>query len=204
MSLINHRKDYSTLQLHEDYLQVCNGNICQALILSILEAGIDQNPSNIGYVPMNYKDFMHELFNQYTRQTTSVAINQLLERGLIERRTHTELSYEYVYDYRINLTIVQEQINQLPLKAWDIFGGLCAYCRVIRATTWDHIIPKSKNGRGIKSNLVPACRQCNMLKKDQDVREWMKASGITPCAQLVEILNKITQNNNADEVVESE
>lgn len=222
--MIKHRQDYRSITLQEDYLQICNGNICQALILSVLEALVDENDSDIAHVPMNYKDFMYELFGQYTRQTLSTAISQLLERKFIERIPHTD-SYDYVYDYRISLATVQEQIDQLPPKAarrkpiapeflnniagrhqaaWDMFGGLCAYCRVARATTWDHVIPRSKNGRNTKSNLVPACRECNMYKGDQDVQKWMKVRGITPCDQLMEIINKITQNNNVDGVVGDE
>ena len=44
------------------------------------------------------------------------------------------------------------------------FGGLCAYCRSARATTLDHIKPRSKGGSNLRSNLVPCCPDCNHSK----------------------------------------
>ena len=44
------------------------------------------------------------------------------------------------------------------------WGGLCAYCRCNRATTLDHLKPKSKGGSSLRSNLVPACHSCNHSK----------------------------------------
>ena len=44
------------------------------------------------------------------------------------------------------------------------FGGLCAYCRNKRATTIDHLKPRSKGGSNLRSNLVPACIDCNHSK----------------------------------------
>ncbi len=52
------------------------------------------------------------------------------------------------------------------------FGGLCAYCRSERATTVDHLRPKSKGGSSLRSNLVPACRSCNHSKGSEDWLVW--------------------------------
>lgn len=52
------------------------------------------------------------------------------------------------------------------------FGGLCAYCRSERATTVDHLRPKSKGGSSLRSNLVPACRACNHSKGSEDWLVW--------------------------------
>ena len=52
------------------------------------------------------------------------------------------------------------------------FGGLCAYCRKERATTVDHLKPKSKGGNSLRSNLVPACRCCNHSKGSEDWLVW--------------------------------
>ena len=52
------------------------------------------------------------------------------------------------------------------------FGGLCAYCRCERATTVDHLRPKSKGGSSLRSNLVPACRSCNHSKGSEDWLVW--------------------------------
>ena len=52
------------------------------------------------------------------------------------------------------------------------WGGFCAYCRCNRATTLDHLKPKSKGGSSLRSNLVPACRCCNHDKGSEDWLSW--------------------------------
>ena len=54
------------------------------------------------------------------------------------------------------------------------FGGLCAYCRCNRATTLDHLKPKSKGGSSLRSNLIPACRECNHSKGSQSWLVWFQ------------------------------
>ena len=54
------------------------------------------------------------------------------------------------------------------------FGGLCAYCRCNRATTLDHLKPKSKGGSSLRSNLIPACRECNHSKGSQGWLVWFQ------------------------------
>jgi 5-methylcytosine-specific restriction endonuclease McrA len=44
--------------------------------------------------------------------------------------------------------------------------GQCHYCGR-PATSWDHIVPKSKGGPGTKDNLVEACQPCNRFKADK-------------------------------------
>ena len=52
------------------------------------------------------------------------------------------------------------------------WGGLCAYCRCNRATTVDHLRPKSRGGSSLRSNLVPACTTCNHDKGSKDWLMW--------------------------------
>ena len=52
------------------------------------------------------------------------------------------------------------------------FGGLCAYCRSKRATTLDHIKPRMKGGSNLRSNLVPACVECNHSKGSENWLVW--------------------------------
>ena len=54
------------------------------------------------------------------------------------------------------------------------WGGLCAYCRCNRATTLDHLKPKSKGGSSLRSNLVPACHSCNHSKGSDHWLHWFK------------------------------
>ena len=54
------------------------------------------------------------------------------------------------------------------------WGGLCAYCRSNRATTLDHLKPKSRGGSSLRSNLIPACQGCNHSKGSQHWLEWFQ------------------------------
>lgn len=48
----------------------------------------------------------------------------------------------------------------------------CIYCGSKENLCFDHIIPKSKGGPDITSNLVLACRKCNSSKGDKDIFYW--------------------------------
>lgn len=52
------------------------------------------------------------------------------------------------------------------------FSYSCAYCGSSALLTCDHIIPLSKGGRNIISNIVPACLSCNSSKNASDIIEW--------------------------------
>jgi len=54
------------------------------------------------------------------------------------------------------------------------WGGLCAYCRCHRATTLDHLKPKSKGGSSLRSNLIPACHSCNHSKGSDHWLHWFE------------------------------
>ena len=54
------------------------------------------------------------------------------------------------------------------------WGGFCAYCRCNRATTLDHLKPKSKGGSSLRSNLIPACRECNHSKGSEPWLVWFQ------------------------------
>ena len=54
------------------------------------------------------------------------------------------------------------------------WGGFCAYCRCNRATTVDHLKPKSKGGSSLRSNLIPACRSCNADKGSESWLVWFQ------------------------------
>ena len=54
------------------------------------------------------------------------------------------------------------------------WGGLCAYCRSNRATSLDHIKPKSKGGSSLRSNLIPCCQSCNHSKGSEPWLVWFE------------------------------
>lgn len=48
----------------------------------------------------------------------------------------------------------------------------CTYCGGTEGLTFDHLIPVSRGGPNIASNLVPACKSCNCSKGNKDIFEW--------------------------------
>ncbi len=54
-------------------------------------------------------------------------------------------------------------------------SGVCHYCGRRfhpRELTMDHIVPIIRGGRSVRSNVVPACRECNARKKYLLPMEW--------------------------------
>lgn len=54
-------------------------------------------------------------------------------------------------------------------------SGRCHYCGEslpARELTMDHLVPIIRGGKSVKSNLVPACAECNAKKKYMLPIEW--------------------------------
>ena len=80
-----------------------------------------------------------------------------------------------------------EQVEREKAKARDLRAsqwwkrrrstGVCYYCGSVsppRALTMDHIVPLTRGGLTVKSNVVPACRECNSKKKYMLPIEWQE------------------------------
>lgn len=83
------------------------------------------------------------------------------------------------------IEITEEEIRREKAKARELRKspwwkrklqqGRCYYCgRRFRPSelTMDHLIPLIRGGRSVKSNLVPACKECNNKKKYLLPFEW--------------------------------
>lgn len=59
--------------------------------------------------------------------------------------------------------------------------GRCGYCGD-RATTIDHVVPRSRGGAHVWENVVAACRPCNLAKGDRLLAElgWTLARTPAP------------------------
>jgi 5-methylcytosine-specific restriction endonuclease McrA len=81
--------------------------------------------------------------------------------------------------------VSEEQIIREKAKARELrrsqwwkrrrSSGACHYCgrRVLpRELTMDHIVPLSRGGKTLKSNVVPCCKDCNTKKKYLLPIEW--------------------------------
>ena len=79
-------------------------------------------------------------------------------------------------DLMFDLSCLSKQVAKRRFKKSIKYGwgGLCAYCRCNRATTLDHVKPKSKGGSSLRSNLLPACLECNHAKGTQPWLVWFQ------------------------------
>lgn len=60
-------------------------------------------------------------------------------------------------------------VSDLTASQWrqikDVYGHRCVYCnRRMKRLTMDHVIPLARGGSHTASNVVPACRSCNLRK----------------------------------------
>ena len=75
------------------------------------------------------------------------------------------------------LEIVREQTRKRVAKhraGQKLLAGIttCAYCGD-EATGVDHIIPTSKGGEDTEDNKIPCCIDCNRIKNNQDLEEFL-------------------------------
>ena len=79
-------------------------------------------------------------------------------------------------DLMFDLTCLSKQVAKRKFRKSIKYGwgGLCAYCRCNRATTLDHLKPKSRGGNSLRSNLIPACHDCNHSKGSQSWLVWFQ------------------------------
>ncbi|WP_371874705.1 HNH endonuclease [Streptomyces fulvorobeus] len=64
------------------------------------------------------------------------------------------------------------------LRRWEeLEWWACSYCDApfgpMVVAEADHVTPLAKGGAHEWSNLTPACRECNRLKSDRDMSEWL-------------------------------
>lgn len=57
----------------------------------------------------------------------------------------------------------------------------CVYCDG-KAETIDHVVPRSRGGRHVWTNVVAACRRCNHTKADRHISELGWRMRNAPCA----------------------
>ncbi len=74
----------------------------------------------------------------------------------------------------------QPRSRQFTAAQWayvqSLCGHLCVYCRQRPdKLEQDHIVPLSRGGLHVSSNILPACRSCNASKRTTPVTEFMVA-----------------------------
>ena len=72
-----------------------------------------------------------------------------------------------------------KELGTLTTEQWyaicQAFNFECAYCGAKHNITMDHVVPISKGGLTILTNVIPACGSCNSSKQNKDIIEWYTA-----------------------------
>ena len=87
--------------------------------------------------------------------------------------------------------------KRLLKEEWN---NQCAYCGSVerkKELTVDHVVPLAKEGTDAYTNLVPACRACNISKGHSGVRQWY----FDQPSFTVERWNKIKQHIEKEHVL---
>jgi 5-methylcytosine-specific restriction enzyme A len=72
----------------------------------------------------------------------------------------------------------RQKARELRASQWwkrKCAKGVCGYCgrsTPPRELTMDHIVPIARGGRSTKGNVVAACKECNVAKKQLLPMEW--------------------------------
>lgn len=86
----------------------------------------------------------------------------------VENRKLRSVSSEYPYPSVVKIfRYINIGFQGVVLTRHNIFkrdNYECQYCGTSRDLTLDHLIPRSKGGRSIWTNLVTACKSCNSKK----------------------------------------
>jgi 5-methylcytosine-specific restriction endonuclease McrA len=101
---------------------------------------------------------------------------------------------------RVSKQRIQQDVNnknpslQELRRAFEHFGGACAYCGNTEKLTIDHYVPLSRGGMHASSNIVPACLSCNCSKGAKDAEAWYKTRNYFNPARLDGVCNFLLAN----------
>lgn len=81
------------------------------------------------------------------------------------------------------------RINSKELAArFAQFNNTCAYCGSNDHLIVEHFIPRAKGGPHALGNLLPACQQCNISKRDHEPEQWYQSQSFFSKARWRKIL----------------
>lgn len=78
---------------------------------------------------------------------------------------YRDLKLERAFDREQRASVLRKQ------------NGRCKYCLdrlTMKQATRDHVIPRSKGGSNLDSNIVVACSPCNLTKGSLPVKQFLR------------------------------
>lgn len=110
---------------------------------------------------LNNQEKIKEYNKQYSKKYKKT------ENGKLARKMykHNRRSRDKDLIYTLSKEYWEESLN--------FFNNSCAYCgKKSNRLQHEHVVPSSKGGHYTKQNIVPACKECNLSKLDNDLFEW--------------------------------
>lgn len=92
------------------------------------------------------------------------------------QQTEESKEYHRIHSAKRRALKAALKINDLSTDDWNeillSFYNSCAYCGESKKMQQDHVVPITKGGNHTKTNVVPACVNCNTSKNNRDMSVW--------------------------------
>ena len=117
-----------------------------------------------------------ERYREYSRKWRAQNPDKVRDYGKAKRRNRREA--KNATEDRLTAAEWREVMAE--------HNGRCNYCGSRDDIQIDHVMPLSRGGLHNRSNVVPACGDCNNSKNASTVEEWLaRKVGDVPCLSLM-------------------
>lgn len=101
-------------------------------------------------------------------------------------------SQEYLYNLDVYTSSEARKLWKKTIK--EEWNSKCAYCGSSFNLTLDHIIPQKKGGNDIKTNVLCACKNCNISKGHSPWKEWYEVQDFFTTERMSAIILWMSQD----------
>jgi CRISPR/Cas system Type II protein with McrA/HNH and RuvC-like nuclease domain len=106
---------------------------------------------------------------------------------------------EYLFNLEVASSSEAKRLWKKSIK--EEWNGKCAYCNSDQDLTIDHIIPQSKGGKDVKTNVVCACKTCNLTKGYNHWEDWFMQQEFFTIERRNDIIKWMKEDEPASYVV---
>src|SRR5438034_4579538 len=189
-SCIVQRKNSRLIVLHEDYIEICDGNMVAAMILSILiywtdvklaqrEQEQEQRKATGEDIPLtplwiwkSQEGFQHDLLvdkpgmRQVHRSTIAAAINLLKDKKFIQQRRNPHNNIDRTQQYLIEQDAINEAIKALP----DCIKSVTRMSENVQSNVGNDAMDGTNSGNGLHNfqQTIPEITDTEITTSDYD------------------------------------
>ena len=113
--------------------------------------------------------------------TWQEAMTAVLQERVIQLRAYEDLTIRSAHaEFEVPSVVCLKKYQRKKAVAFTRYNLFlrdeftCQYCGVqkpAKELTFDHVVPRSRNGRSSFANIVASCGRCNLRKGNKTVRE---------------------------------